>query len=552
MHSFNPQCFHSKEQYKQLYAVDVQSKSAKVYASGVHVESQGKYEVNVNNIHMSTDLLFSQRCELLQQVLNSDCPKCALDITQRAIEWLNAPGGNSTERAVLYLVTAYKIQKTCNGNLTALQKKLEEAFKKCECQGENNLLHHFIQYGYLPVVKYLLKQKEAPSWLEQKNAEGRLPIHIAIMTENTGIAKLLLQLSSAELLNTQDNEGNTSLHLAVKQAIKHKADREKFESVIKGLLGQNVDPKIKNCKGKRPLDLASSSLEVEQIFWSFNRPALLKQSLSEYYAKKKDLSLLIPQQAQNISIETIYTRLAIIGEREKKEKEKEVQEAIPGQSLTQLAHETIFAPKEAITLEELFDQNPLKTASEKRVLIQGPAGIGKSTLCHHIAYRWAKKELFQEFDYLFWLSLRRLNKDVYPPGQDSLANYLSTECDLDQTFVLDFLRDQKLQKKTLILLDGYDELSPEATNSKEENPYKILKQIQEFPNVIMTSRPQSINRFKRVCDLEILGFDNRGMKEYIAHFFPTESIEKRELRHYLKQHPLAKSLAHIPIHLEIF
>ncbi|MGZ6298664.1 MAG: NACHT domain-containing protein, partial [Parachlamydiaceae bacterium] len=554
MNSWHPQCDHSKKLYKQLYDFDQQSGSVKVDASGAHIESQGKQVIYISNTQMSTPLSLDERITLLQNIVdfNWNCVGCVLDIKQRAIYWLSASECNLTERAILYLVTAYKIQKKCGGPLNEITMLLADAFVQCQPARGNNLLHHFIEYRCAPVIKYLLKQQEIQSWLQQKNSEGRLPIHIAIMTGNSEIANLLLQLSSAELLNTQDNKGNTSLHLAVKQAIKSKADREKFESVIEGLLERDVDPNIKNSKGKHAFDLAFSCTEVKEIFLPFNRPILLKQSLSEYYAKKEDLSLLIPQQAQNIPIETIYTRLAIIGEREKKEKEKEIKEAAPGQSLTQLTYETIFEPKEAITLEKLFNLDPLKEASEKRVVIQGAPGIGKSTLCHHIAYQWAKKELFNEFDYLFWLPLRRLNTKIYPSGQDSLVNYLSKECDLDQTVVEDFLNNKNLRKKTLILLDGYDELSPEATNPEEGDLYKILEHLKKFPNVLMTSRPQAISDFKRVCDLEILGFDNRGIEEYIDRFFSTESTENRELRHYLKQHPLAKSLAHIPIHLEIF
>ncbi|MGZ3733158.1 MAG: ankyrin repeat domain-containing protein, partial [Parachlamydiaceae bacterium] len=179
-----------------------------------------------------------------------------------------------TERAILYLVTAYKIQKRCNGDLAALKEKLEEASNTCKLQRENNLLHHFISYGYLPVVKYLLKQKEAPSWLEQKNTEGRLPIHIAIMTGNSEITDLLIPLSSAELLNTQDTQGNTPLHLAVKQAIKSKTDREEFESVIEVLLKQGANPNSVNFKEKKPLDLAVGSAKAERISSIFHQTCL--------------------------------------------------------------------------------------------------------------------------------------------------------------------------------------------------------------------------------------------------------------------------------------
>ncbi|MGZ6330951.1 MAG: ankyrin repeat domain-containing protein, partial [Parachlamydiaceae bacterium] len=276
MNSWDPQCDHSKKLYKQLYDFDHQSGPVKVDASGAHIESQGKQVIYISNTQMSTPLSLDERIKLLQNIVdfNWKCAGCVLDIKQRAIDWLRSPECNLTERAILYLVTAYKIQKRCNGDLAALKEKLEEAFNTCKLQRENNLLHHFISYGYLPVVKYLLKQKEAPSWLEQKNTEGRLPIHIAIMTGNSEITDLLIPLSSAELLNTQDTQGNTPLHLAVKQAIKSKTDREEFESVIEVLLKQGANPNSVNFKEKKPLDLAVGSAKAERISSIFHQTCL--------------------------------------------------------------------------------------------------------------------------------------------------------------------------------------------------------------------------------------------------------------------------------------
>ena len=78
----------------------------------------------------------------------------------------------------------------------------------------------------------------------------------------------------------------------------------------------------------------------------------------------------------------------------------------------------------------------------------------------------------------------------------------------------------------------------------------------------MTTRPQYVGAFQRKADLEMLGFENKGITSYIDKFFSPkegdsqEEIKKREegkqaLGKQL-QEPLVRNLCHIPINLEIF
>ncbi|KAG6499703.1 hypothetical protein ZIOFF_039494 [Zingiber officinale] len=56
-----------------------------------------------------------------------------------------------------------------------------------------------------------------PDALEQKNNQGRNFVHVAVEKKNLKVVKYLLNSSPSakELLNEQDHEGNTPLHLAV-------------------------------------------------------------------------------------------------------------------------------------------------------------------------------------------------------------------------------------------------------------------------------------------------------------------------------------------------
>ncbi len=332
-----------------------------------------------------------------------------------------------------------------------------------------------------------------------------------------------------------------------------------IDEVHKILAGQINKNEVEQWKAIRFTQIEMNTLEALQKIYARienTQPHLLiQEDLRMHYASKKYLSLLVSQK--EIPIEQLYTRLAIIGEAEKKKKKTEAQEAKNDHSLGQiedqrpLVHESFFEPKQALLLEELFKHDQLKGAT-KRILIQGSAGIGKSTLCHHIAYRWAQKTLFKEFEYLLWLPLHRLDKNNMRLMQNpTWHDYVAHECGLESAQARALFSNEANQKKTLVLLDGYDELSSDATNPNGCF-YPILKVLKEFPNVIITSRPREIGGFTKNCDLELLGFDSQGIKEYIEHFFSEDQQETANQVRILLQQPLVKSLAHIPINLEIF
>ncbi|MBA2367511.1 MAG: NACHT domain-containing protein [Candidatus Protochlamydia sp.] len=274
----------------------------------------------------------------------------------------------------------------------------------------------------------------------------------------------------------------------------------------------------------------------------------VRTQLINYYNSKNEISLLITQNPIKIPIEKIYTRLAIIEQKEKEAKNRKVIKANLGEEgyVTIPIHESIFEPKESIELEDL--PNLIKAEDKKTLIVmQGAAGIGKTTIFHNMAYRWANKELFQEYDYLFWLPLRNLNKKHC--SDCTLESFLSNECKISLKDIKLFLKNKELRKKTILFLDGYDELPPEALGEKG-NFHLVLEELLTFPRIFITTRPH-IFEFDPTLSLEILGFDEEGVEEYVEHFFSERQNLKAELCQYLKQ-PLLRSLARIPINLEIF
>jgi len=294
---------------------------------------------------------------------------------------------------------------------------------------------------------------------------------------------------------------------------------------------------------------------TREIFITDSANISIIESLKTFYRKKENIKLLV---GGKLSIKAHYTSLKMITNNERKETEKELKK--PNHRLTR--DETIFQLKGPIQLEDLFEKEELKNALKKRVLIQGSAGIGKSTLCQRIVYLWTHDNLWTQFKAVIWIKFRNLTVKKHPDYSD-LYEVIAKECLLKPS-ITHLLQEEKFRKGCLLILDGYDELPNENLEFQAGGKYcQVLKAFQEeFPHIIVTTRPQSVPGFQGSLELQILGFENQSINKYVESFFRLNEQDSEEertkkqkgnliLKEQLK-HPLVFSLCHIPINLEIF
>ena len=120
-------------------------------------------------------------------------------------------------------------------------------------------------------------------------------------------------------------------------------------------------------------------IDDEKVYKKTKLDNLLFDKLKEFYCSRAESETLIKERT--LSIEDIYVRLALIKEeKEKKDKEKKdgkIQQ--PPEDNLCPTYETIYDPKESIKLEEIFKHEKLKQKKEKRIIVWGAAGAGKST-----------------------------------------------------------------------------------------------------------------------------------------------------------------------------
>ena len=183
------------------------------------------------------------------------------------------------------------------------------------------------------------------------------------------------------------------------------------------------------------------------------------------------------------------------------------------------------------------------------VFVEGPPGIGKSTLAWELCRRWDRKQ----YDLAVLLRLRDREvqqiesiADLFPHGNKQLQQSVTEE-------VLDIEG-----KGILLILDGYDEL----LNSLRHQGFllKLLKR-EVLPNcsVLVTSRPSATSDLLLACSpqiqrcVEILGFTQECIKEYASSVFFSEPEMLKDFLTYISasQNPAINSLMYIPLNAAI-
>ncbi|MBS4168302.1 HEAT repeat domain-containing protein [Parachlamydia sp. AcF125] len=457
-----------------------------------------------------------------------------------------------------------------SGSIPIVQFLLEQGadVKKLDSL-QNNALHHACQSkkDCEDLVRILLQYE--PALMEAKNGDGQTPLRLAALTGNEKSVEYLLgQFAVGAKLDHQDKDGNTPLHLAIiGKGSSSKQVAGNYAKIIVALVKKGANLHTLNHKKQTVLALIlENKIITKALVRAKLSPQILVSFLQDCYLSQETLSIFRIKAQQNwefkVPLEEIYVRLGMI-----EHKGRNTCDQIPNGHSEYLqdaripTYETILEPKEKVEIEQLFGYAPPIKQEARKIYVQGTAGIGKSTLCHYIAYRWAKGQLWQaSFTYLFWIPLRNLTLRKYPDHKKYTAVDLIAkeyEGKIPRSVLEACLNDvndesdNSFRKKSLLILDGYDELSADAqANTSLAAAFKQLKEL--FPNILITSRPGSCY-FERSCELELLGFDKEGVNRYIDRFFKhVQAEEKKEkLYHLLNASPQVLSLAQIPINLTL-
>ncbi len=154
-----------------------------------------------------------------------------------------------------------------------------------------------------------------------------------------------------------------------------------------------------------------------------------------------------------------------------------------------------------------------------RILIKGEPGIGKSTFVYKLLYDWATN-IFRTFSLVFIISLKLVGRSQ--PIENIIIEQTPplVSASIKPAVIKALLKNNK---KVLLILDGYDEMSENARASPH---LKQLLHSELYGNIclILTSRPQMISDIERhfTTIASIEGFSKEKAELFVKKFFPDD------------------------------
>ncbi|XP_022079681.1 protein NLRC5-like [Acanthaster planci] len=294
---------------------------------------------------------------------------------------------------------------------------------------------------------------------------------------------------------------------------------------------------LRDCliKSKRS-DLAESLLDSTDhlMDWNFNRCC---EEFIEYYRNTMGVVALLPWVPSEVS------KVSYIGVK--------LQFTEQAKKAGRLVKFRNIDSYEDLLRLEYHDSQPVRF-----ILLSGIAGSGKTTVVSTIATDWASKKRgspLSNFSLLIALSVREL-KRAADLGEAIFDQILAKDTTVSLKSLIN--RIQSHAEEVLVVLDGADEFDEDGSQLPSEGDIIgiISNKILRGCTVIVTTRPHTVDK---LCELnpsfirvEISGFSDSGVKEYIQNFFKGYDPKvSAALDHQLIESEGLYSLAKIPMML---
>ena len=252
-----------------------------------------------------------------------------------------------------------------------------------------------------------------------------------------------------------------------------------------------------------------------------------------------------PQNKWPLNLLNIYLRLAVVlSDRVSREEADAFTRATLHRGIDE-----ILCYKEPIELADLL--SPLPGQSVVRsVLVEGPPGVGKSTLAWELCRRWDQLPALDKFALVVLVRFRE--------------KHVQEATKLADLFRVEEISSEEVAQAILachgagvfFILDGFDEF-PAALRKRSFLTDLIKGSCLPSSTVLVTSRPSASADLLRFClvdrHIEVLGFTQKEVTAYASKAFPSEgkSQLQSDFKKYLSLNPVIRSLMYIPLNCAI-
>ena len=204
-------------------------------------------------------------------------------------------------------------------------------------------------------------------------------------------------------------------------------------------------------------------------------------------------------------------------------------------------------PRKKVVLGELFKTGK-SDCERKRILIEGPAGCGKTTLTWHACRKWAAGRLFPEVNLLICLSL----EDPSLHSAKSLADLIPHENSEMREAVANKIA-RLSGKGVCFLVDAWDE-APSSVQRKGSYVYRFISGS-SLPHcsIVITSRPIAAGSLYPLLTARVVvgGFDRDRIVQFATATLGDGSAAKKELDKAFQINPRLLGLCNLPINTVI-
>ncbi|KAF9975373.1 hypothetical protein BGZ75_000557, partial [Mortierella antarctica] len=288
------------------------------------------------------------------------------------------------------------------------------------------------------------------------------------------------------------------------------------------------------------------------------KPSLVdvQLALKTYY--ERDL-VILRVSGDTLDLGTCFVNLAIVEAPAQREKDKQdikeqaaVFHRIP--SSEAVGHVNMQKP---IPLEQLFDRRKLRDGKEdipKTILVQGRAGVGKTTLCKNLVHAHQTGLWKDRFDAVLWLPLRQI-KAYRSRTLEGLfrEKFFTHGLDQDGLALTHELAISAQQGRVLFILDGLDEIAKDARGEEGLALKDFIRILLLQQHVVITSRPSGLDRslLPSLIDLELetIGFNQQNVNDFVSKVLSPKAAET--VQRFIQQTPLIRGLVNIPVQLDV-